>query len=578
MRDKRMYAKSSELFKNRVDAKYIESVLSNSRSNANLGGGGVPRFDIKPIQKQQQQQMPSHNLPWGHVLPNSLEEQLPGYQDIISNSGPPKDALWQTVNGTRFKFFVYSAYYDRRNSRTIRVIGATKTRNPERVWCRLFYPKAKNGTDLTVTVLGRVKIIRENWNLKYSACFILCPLKDQSKTLVPYAVSIVARLKMPPKNLLLVQKSDHDPSLDKLYNNSVSNGFTNASNLFTWNENKNTKEFLSAVPERIGLCVKPLHFNYDQAVYLLEFLELNSILGITHATFYNHTIGSKAMCILQSYQDGTRDNILRRSINEFVPLPMTINILPWSLKMESQKEIRTEGLFAALNDCLYRNMYSYSHVLFIDLDEFIVPRQNRTLTELIQWLSKPTYRQNAGALSFQNAFFYLQFPDDALVAETTDPLVRALLTQRKTQRRKKLHPQKQRSKYIAKPEAVIEAGNHFVWEFMPGKGHLNVPADVAILHHYRVCEFGGEDCIKAASVQDRTAHKYSTELVARVRALYTNLKTKCNLPKLPAVPRKAQANTGDSNKPSKERSKESSPAKTNEKDTTKTKQNKDEKV
>lgn len=570
-----MYAKSSELFKNRVDAKYIESVLSNSRASANLGGG-VPRFDIKPIQKQQQ--MPSHNLPWGHVLPNSLEEQLPGYQDIISNSGPPKDALWQTVNGTRFKFFVYSAYYDRRNSRTIRVIGATKTRNPERVWCRLFYPKAKNGTDLTVTVLGRVKIIRENWNLKYSACFILCPLKDQSQTLVPYAVSIVARLKMPPKNLLLVQKSDHDPSLDQLYNNSVSNGFTNASNLFTWNENKNSKEFLSAVPERIGLCVKPLHFNYDQAVYLLEFLELNSILGITHATFYNHTIGSKAMCILQSYQDGTRDNILRRTINEFVPLPMTINILPWTLKMESQKEIRTEGLFAALNDCLYRNMYSYSHVLFIDLDEFIVPRQNRTLTELIQWLSKPSYRQNAGALSFQNAFFYLQFPDDALVAESTDPLVRALLTQRKTQRRKKLHPQKQRSKYIAKPEAVIEAGNHFVWEFMPGKGHLNVPADVAILQHYRVCEFGGEECIKAASVKDKTAQKYSTELVTRVRALYTNLKTKCNLPKLPAVPRKAQANPGDSNKPSKERSKESSPAKTKEKDTTKTKQNKDEKV
>lgn len=53
-------------------------------------------------------------------------------------------------------------------------------------------------------------------------------------------------------------------------------------------------------------------------------------------------------------------------------------------------------------------------------------------------------------------------------------------------RRSKLHPQKQRSKYICKPEAVIEAGNHFVWEYIPGKGALNVPADSAILHHYRV--------------------------------------------------------------------------------------------
>lgn len=533
-----MYAKGSELFKNRADAKYIQSVLSNDNSNS--------RNDISSMRIGEQQRLPQlpasgHNLPWGHVLPESLEEQLPTYTDILQNAGAPTEAEWQTVNGTRFKFFVYSAFYDRRNSRSIRVVGATKTRNPERVWCRLFYPKgANNGTkDFSVTIMARVKIIRENWNLKYSACFVLCPLKDQSRAEAPYAVSIVARLRLPPKNLLLVQKSDTDPSLEQLYNNSVANGFTNATNLFAWNRNQYTKEFLSAIPERIGLCVKPLHFNYDQALYLMEFLELNSILGVTHATFYDHTIGQRAKCILNKYTDGSRDAILRRTMTEFVQ-PMTISLLPWSLKMESQKEIRTEGLFAALNDCLYRSMYSYSHTLFIDLDEFIIPHKNKTLTELIHWLSKrPT-----GAYSFQNAFYYLQFPDDPLIAEATDPMQRVLLTQRKTQRRKKLHPQKQRSKYIAKPEAVIEAGNHFVWEFMPGKGHLNVAASVAFLHHYRVCEFGGEDCIKAANVQDRTAHKYATELAARVRALYTNLKTKCNLPKLPARPSKKAPSGG----------------------------------
>lgn len=89
---------------------------------------------------------------------------------------------------------------------------------------------------------------------------------------------------------------------------------------------------------------------------------------------------------------------------------------------------------------------------------------------------------------------------------SSNPSLRAaLITQRKTKRyvfflcfsikyyyfdlnrRAKLHPQKQRSKYICKPEAVVEAGNHFVWEFCPGKGSLNVPSDAAILHHYRVC-------------------------------------------------------------------------------------------
>lgn len=118
--------------------------------------------------------------------------------------------------------------------------------------------------------------------------------------------------------------------------------------------------------------------------------------------------------------------------------------------------------------------------------------------------------RNTGAYSFQNSFFYLQFADDAIAysnENTINPALRAaLITQRKTRRyvcnanlssiipnnltlfsrRAKLHPQKQRSKYICKPEAVVEAGNHFVWEFITGRGSLNVPADAGILHHYRV--------------------------------------------------------------------------------------------
>ena len=64
-----------------------------------------------------------------------------------------------------------------------------------------------------------------------------------------------------------------------------------------------------------------------------------------------------------------------------------------------------------------------------------------------------------------------------------------------------------RSKYICRPEWVVEAGNHFVWEFVAGHGTVNVPPEAAILNHYRVCEFGGDDCVKAPSVVDRTAYR-----------------------------------------------------------------------
>ena len=49
------------------------------------------------------------------------------------------DARWQPVNGTRHKFYVYSAYYDARTRPVIRVIGATKTKRSDKVWCRLHY-------------------------------------------------------------------------------------------------------------------------------------------------------------------------------------------------------------------------------------------------------------------------------------------------------------------------------------------------------------------------------------------------------------------------------------------------------
>lgn len=106
---------------------------------------------------------------------------------------------------------------------------------------------------------------------------------------------------------------------------------------------------------------------FFQAPQILEFIELNRILGVQHFTFYNHTIGEQVACILKRY------------IAEGV-----VTVLPWKLNMASQKEIRTEGLFAALNDCLYRSMYKFSHVLLIDLDEFIMPRNNDTLPQLIK--------------------------------------------------------------------------------------------------------------------------------------------------------------------------------------------------
>ncbi|XP_060521454.1 beta-1,4-galactosyltransferase galt-1 [Cylas formicarius] len=427
----------------------------------------------------------------GH-FPN-LENAQPAFSKLISDMQLPSypdnstmsEGSWQTVNGTRYKFFVFSAYYDpRRTQRFIRVIGATKTRGPEGVWCRYRYKAEGNATaNFSKIVPAKIKVIRENWNLMYSACFIMCPLQNLS---VPLSVSIVARLKDPPSNMITVINN---------YNE-------------TWKsvglDKRNWK---------FAVCVKPLHFNYNKDIQLLEFIELNLLMGIEHFILYNHTVGPQVDCLLRDY--------IARGV---------VTVLPWNLKIESQKEIRTEGLFAALNDCLYRTMYKFTHALLIDFDEYVIPKHNDTLPQLIDYLGHRLNTASTGSFSFQNAFFYLQWSDDDDVYDFTDPISPNLVTLKKTRRKTKLHPHKQRSKYICRPELTVEAGNHFIWEFIPGHGTLNVPADAAILHHYRICEFGGDDCIKTQSTLDKTAYRYRERLTGTVRERYDALKTKCVLP------------------------------------------------
>lgn len=72
---------------------------------------------------------------------------------------------------------------------------------------------------------------------------------------------------------------------------------------------------------------------------------------------------------------------------------------------------RTEGQFAAFNDCLYRSMATAGWLVVIDVDEIILPRRERTLTALLTSM-RAAYNPQSKAPSaflFRNAFFYLRW-------------------------------------------------------------------------------------------------------------------------------------------------------------------------
>lgn len=162
---------------------------------------------------------------------------------------------------------------------------------------------------------------------------MLCPVRP-AELEVPHYVSIVARLRAPPGNLLQLRNTDWDTDFAHLRkppaaaaNSSGNAAQTNASAAQHLRQRQQPQyhrhatmspagaEYLpfglptdEQIPDKIAVCVKPFHFNYDQAFYLMEFLEFYALMGVAHFTFYNHTLGPHATCVLQHYIDGDIPN------------------------------------------------------------------------------------------------------------------------------------------------------------------------------------------------------------------------------------------------------------------------------
>ena len=160
-----------------------------------------------------------------------------------------------------------------------------------------------------------------------------------------------------------------------------------------------------------------------------------------------------------------------------------VTVLEWNLPLKTQKQIRTEGMFTALNECNLRLVNQFEFALMVDVDEFILPYGN--VTDLFQMLDGIPDSPKGGAFVFKNAFHYLYWSNDTSTTEEyardlfgtydvkklndTSSIVRPyLLTQTKTRRLVKLHSHGTRSKYIVRPDGADMIGNHNVWTFFPG--------------------------------------------------------------------------------------------------------------
>ena len=61
-----------------------------------------------------------------------------------------------------------------------------------------------------------------------------------------------------------------------------------------------------------------------------------------------------------------------------------LTMLEWNLPIQSQKDIRTEAQFSALNDCNMRAyVHQFKYAAMVDFDEFIIPKSDANLVDLL---------------------------------------------------------------------------------------------------------------------------------------------------------------------------------------------------
>ena len=446
------------------------------------------------------------------------------------------DGRWQAVQGIkRHKFLVFSAFYDSRDPHNplIRVIAINPIIDSEEVKCRLYFEnETLKNNQFFIDVLATINPVRDAYKGElYQDCHVLCSLKSiqtsYSEDHIPNAVSIIPILTRGPWY-----------GTEKKVNSKLS--IKNFKNRDTVTNKVNNTD--------VGVCVKPIHSYYNNTLELIEFIELNKLLGVKKFTFYNESMSEELGCILNYYAE--QENL--------------INVIQWNLLSKIElKEVPIRGVLSALNDCIYRNMNEFHYMMQIDLDEFIIPRMHDTIPEMLQYLDlnktnsvelsidqrllEGRFRRKAarnsrktGAYSFQNAMFYQRFDDD----ESLDPLFPLLRVLRKTRRISKFSPVTTfRAKYICVPNQVKTALNHFIDTFWEGS-EFNVPTSIGILHHYRHPCDGTEildkfnhhrvknrtkDCIDEPSEVDRNVHKFKKKLLESVNVVLTDLSKRCML-------------------------------------------------
>ncbi|XP_060613366.2 glycosyltransferase family 92 protein F59C6.8-like [Anolis sagrei] len=324
-----------------------------------------------------------------------------------------------------------------------------------------------NRQEKTTRVIGIV----HHEKVKEQYCWFCCPSRDEayvSKVVTnvhsdrfgfPYAVA----------DMVCMEPTSCDPHYVALHpfpNEDIS--------LSPWFEIKNRKP--QAFPVDFTVCISTMFGNYNNVLQFIQSMEMYKLLGMQKVVVYKNNCSQLMEKVLDFYvAEGTL---------EIVPWPITsyLNVSKEWLSKDDGTQIGYYGQIAALNDCVYRNMYRSRYVLLNDIDEIILPIKHTNWKAMMESLEEQN--PEAGVFLFESHLFpNTIFAPDAIDVPSwnTVPGVNILHhIVREPDRKEIINPRK----IIVNPRKVIQTSVHSVLQAF-GES-VEVPMNIAMVHHCRL--------------------------------------------------------------------------------------------
>ncbi|XP_021375042.1 beta-1,4-galactosyltransferase galt-1-like [Mizuhopecten yessoensis] len=253
-------------------------------------------------------------------------------------------------------------------------------------------------------------------------------------------------------------------------------------------------KFENSQKQKFGLCLPPIFGDISLSL-LIQFIELSKILGSSHLTFYIYDISDAVEKLLTFYEEEGE-----------------VTLVNWKLSPQiNEREIWYHGQLLAIQDCLYRHMADFEYLLFVDLDEFLLPVYNYTWSDMVHFLRNfESESNNVAGFSFKSAFFDpKQVPDPSQQLTFLQLLLRNKVLS------------SVRTKLMVAPQKIFELGIHHVSKTIHKDMRiLEVDPGIAKIHHYRPCIINYEPDMKCYSEErDETILKYATNLVENYQTI-----------------------------------------------------------